>query len=76
MNINDELIALSKRADLVATDTYKEIEKNQIEYIIDISTSNIDDKEIRGMLRLLKWTNSWQQELDNFIKNEKEKRNG
>lgn len=76
MNRDEALKVLQKRADLVCSETYKEIANFQYKKILEWSKSSIEDKEIRGMLRLIEWTNSIPDELENFIKREKEKLNG
>ncbi len=47
------------RSDLVKTDVYKSIKSEQLEMIIDLARVNYDEKELRGMIKLIAKTDEW-----------------
>lgn len=63
-----ELETLKKKADLIKSAEYREIRQYQIEKIIDLSTSDIDEKELKGMLKIIKYTDNWADEYESKIK--------
>lgn len=63
-----ELEILKKKADLIKSAEYREIRQYQIEKIIDLSTSDIDEKELKGMLKMIKHTDNWADEYESKIK--------
>lgn len=60
---------LQEKADLIKSAQYKKIREYQLEKIVDLSSSDIDEKEIKGMLRLIKHTDSWLNDYENKKKN-------
>ncbi len=64
----NELEILKEKAELVSSNEYKKIRSYQIEKIIDLSTSEIDEKELKGMLKLIKNTDNWQSDYDKKLK--------
>lgn len=60
---------LQERADLIKSAQYKKIREYQLEKIVDLSSSDIDEKELKGMLRLIKHTDSWLNDYENKKKN-------
>lgn len=51
---------LKRRYDLVNTDTYKAIRELALEKIISLSASGVDEKELKGMVRLINYTDSFE----------------
>ena len=51
--------------DLVSSSSYKKIKEFQIEIIIGLAKADYDEKEIRGMLKLIGKTDDWKRD---FIK--------
>lgn len=60
---------LQERADLIKSAQYKKIREYQLEKIVDLSSSDIDEKELKGMLKLIKHTDSWLNDYENKKKN-------
>lgn len=60
---------LQEKADLVKSAQYKKVREYQLEKIVDLSSSDIDEKELKGMLRLIKHTDSWVNDYENKKKN-------
>lgn len=60
---------LQEKADLIKSAQYKKIREHQLEKIVDLSSSDIDEKELKGMLRLIKHTDSWLNDYENKKKN-------
>lgn len=50
---------LKRKYDLVNTDTYKAIRELALEKIISLSASGVDEKELKGMVRLINFTDSF-----------------
>lgn len=65
----NELEILKEKAELVSSVEYKKIRSYQIEKIIDLSTSEIDEKELKGMLKLIKTSDNWQNDYEKKLKN-------
>lgn len=63
----DKLQILKEKADLVKSAEYQKIRQYQIETIINLSTSDIDEKELKGMLKLIRKTDSWADEYEKKI---------
>jgi len=59
------------RAELVQSEEYKKIKKQQLEMIISYAASNGEPLEIRGMLKLIGKTDEW---LSDFRKIQKQRR--
>lgn len=68
----DEIEILKEKANLVETSEYKKIRSYQVERIIDLSTSDIDEKEIKGMLKLIKSTDNWKNDFEKKLKTKKQ----
>lgn len=60
----EELKILKEKVELVQSDIYKKIRNYQIEKIITLT--NTDPLEVRGMMKLIKYTDSW---IDEYNKN-------
>lgn len=60
---------LQEKADLIKSAQYKKIREYQLEKIVDLSSSDVDEKELKGMLRLIKHTDSWLNDYENKKKN-------
>lgn len=69
MSDEKKLILLKEKADLVSSSTYQKIRKFQVEKIIDLSTTDIEPLEVKGMLKLIKHTDGW---VDEYNKKNKE----
>lgn len=67
----NELEILKEKAELISSNNYKKIRSYQIEKIIDLSTSEIDEKELKGMLKLIKNTDNWQSDYEKKLKTNK-----
>lgn len=67
----NELDILKEKSELIESDEYKKIRSYQIEKIIDLSTSEIDEKELKGMLKLIKNTDNWLNDYEKKLKNNK-----
>lgn len=61
--MQEELKILKEKADLVQSDIYKKIRNYQIEKIITLTST--DPLEVRGMMKLIKHTDSWLEEYNN-----------
>lgn len=64
----NELEILKDKADLVNSETYNKIRAYQIEKIIELSTSDIDEKELKGMLKFIKYTDNWADDYEKKLK--------
>lgn len=53
------------RFNLVSSDFYKELRKQQLDVIVKLSMADVEPLEIRGMLRLIGKTDEWKAD---FIK--------
>ncbi len=67
----NELDILKEKSELIKSDEYKKIRSYQIEKIIDLSTSEIDEKELKGMLKLIKNTDNWINDYEKKLKTNK-----
>ncbi len=71
----EEFEILQKKSDLVKTEQWKEIRKNQIEMIIGFSMlSTFEASDIKAMLKLIGKTDNWEQEYKK-IRNKKVEEN-
>lgn len=68
----DKLELLDKKARLAQSADCIELREVLLNMIFDYSLSDIDDKEVRGMLRLLANTRDWDKKRDKKVKNAKE----
>ena len=74
MRDEEKLNYLEHKSILVQTKEYQEIRQLQIEKIISLANSQIDPVEIKGMLKLINHTDSWQDDFQKAIKKIKENR--
>lgn len=64
--MNKEILfnELKRKAELVESEEYKEIQKHQISMILSLANSNIEPLELKGMLKLINktelWLNEWE----------------
>ncbi len=49
--------------ELVITDVYKRIKQEQLEMIISFARFDYDEKEIKGMLKLIAKTDEWENDF-------------
>jgi hypothetical protein len=66
-----EFEAKRKNYDLVTSDVWREIRKNQLELIIDCAKNNYDGNDIRAMLKLIAKTDEWKKDFETAQKNRK-----
>lgn len=64
------------RDDLTNKEVYNLIIDEQIEMLLELSTTNIDEKEFKGMAKLIQKTGNWKKEYEKRleIKKNEEKR--
>lgn len=72
--MDKKLLEHQKKSRLLKSDDVKEVIEICKTRCIEISTTGIDDKELRGMLRLLNWITGWEDDLDKYIKQQKSER--
>lgn len=58
-----EFIEMRNKFEIVTSDIYAQIKKNQLEMIIDLAKNNYEPLEIRGMLKLIGKTDSWKEDF-------------
>lgn len=64
------------RYDLAKSDVYELIIEQQIEMLLDLSNTNIDDKEFKGMAKLISKTGNWKKDYEKKLEiKKKEKEN-
>lgn len=51
------------RSELVKSDTWKSIRKEQLEMIVGFARNNIEGNDIRAMLKLIAKTDEWEQDF-------------
>lgn len=68
----EKVAELELKAHLAQSDDVKAFREILLNMMFDYSLSDIDDKEVRGMARLLANTRDWDKKLDKKIKNAKE----
>lgn len=61
---NSELLKF--RYNIVKSETYQHIRSQQLENIVSRSTSSISDSELRGMLKLIKYTDDWKSDYEDY----------
>ena len=71
-NDKDKVAELELKAELAKSADVKEFKEILLNMMFDYAQGDIDDKEIRGMARLLANTRDWDKKLDRKIKNTKE----
>lgn len=64
----DELEILKEKAELVSGSDYQKIKNYQIDKIIALATSNIEPLELKGMLKLISYTDNFKQEYEKKVK--------
>lgn len=64
----DELEILKEKAELISGCDYQKIKNYQIEKIITLATSNIEPLELKGMLKLIAYTDNFKQEYEKKLK--------
>lgn len=52
------------KCNLVKSDVWREIRRNQLELIIECARNNYDGNDIRAMLRLIAKTDDWEKEFE------------
>lgn len=60
------------KADLVNSDYYKKIRDLQLKKILELSKTEIEPLEIKGMLKMIAHTDEWGKEFENIQKERKE----
>ena len=55
---------------------YKEIRDLQIKKCLELSKSNIEPLELKGMMKLIATTDDWEKEFENILKDRKEQQEG
>ena len=72
----EEFYRARYRDDLANSVVYELIKEQQIEMLLDLATSNIDEKEFKGMAKLIAKTGNWKKEYEKRleIKKNEEKR--
>lgn len=60
----DKLQILKEKSELVKSAEYQKIRQYQIETIVSLSNSDIDEKELKGMLKLIRKTDLWNEEYE------------
>jgi hypothetical protein len=68
----EKVAELELKARLAQSSDVKEFKEILLNMMFDYAQSDIDDKEVRGMARLLANTRDWDKKLDKKIKNAKE----
>lgn len=64
------------KASLVESSFYKEIRDLQIKKCLELSKSNIEPLELKGMMKLIATTDDWEKEFENILKDRKEQQEG
>ena len=67
----NELEILKEKSNLAKSEQYKKIRQYCLEKIIDLSTSEIEEKELKGMLKMIKNVDNWQGDYEKKLKNSK-----
>ena len=67
-NDQEKLELLLRRKELCNSQDVKEVIEICKNRIIDLSCGGIDDKELRGMLKLIKFITDWEYDYDKYIK--------
>ena len=65
INKEEKFNTARDKSELVKSDVWQSIRKNQIEMIIEGARNNYDGNDIRAMLKLIAKTDDWEKE---FIK--------
>ncbi|MBQ6516801.1 hypothetical protein IJI31_06440 [bacterium] len=65
MDKEEEFKQKLSRYELVSTEQYKKLREKQLDLIVEKASSNYDAMEIRGMLKLIAFTDEWK---NDFIK--------
>ena len=68
----EKFAELELKAELAKSADVKEFKEILLNMVLDYAQSDIDDKEVRGMARLLANTRDWDKKLDKKVKNTKE----
>jgi hypothetical protein len=68
----ERVAELELKARLAQSADVKEFREILLNMMFDYAQGDIDDKEVRGMARLLANTRDWDKKLDRKIKNAKE----
>ena len=68
----DKLAELELKAKLAQSKDCKQFREILLNTVFDYSVGDIDEKELKGMVRLLAITRDWDKKLDKKIKNAKE----
>jgi len=71
----EKFAELELKAKLAQSKDCKQFKEILLNMMFDYAQGDIDDKEIRGMARLLANTRDWDKKLDKKIKSTKEKLN-
>lgn len=68
----EKLAELDLKAELAKSPDCIKLREVLLNMVFDYSLGDVDDKEIRGMLRLLANTRDWDKQRDKKVKNAKE----
>lgn len=63
------------RDDLARSEVFELLKEQQIEMILDLSLGNIDEKELKGMVKLVAKTGNWRKEYDKKLEQKKKENN-
>ena len=67
----EEFYRARYRNDLAKSDVYELIKEQQIEMLLDFATTNIDEKEFKGMAKLIAKTGNWKKDFDKKLETKK-----
>lgn len=56
------------KAMLASSQTYQSIKNYEIEKILELSSTNIEPLELKGMLKLVAWVDGWNKEFERLNK--------
>ena len=60
----EEFYRSKYRDDLTNSDVWELIIEQQIEILLDLAVTNIDEKEFKGMAKLIAKTGNWKKDYD------------
>ena len=59
---------IQRKYDIVSSEEYKEFRQYQLDKIVRLSTSQIEPLELKGMLKLISYTDSWVDDYNKELK--------
>lgn len=71
MKDEEKLGLLREKADLLREESVKKLLNILKDRVIELSGSGIHELELKGMLKLIKWTYEFETEYINFLNNKK-----